>query len=155
MSTFVKGGDARTPFGRNEFLRSTKILQTESYTLSAASIPVQTIDDFPNQKIVQPGFVIAKITSGAEAGKVGFYSTDAVGVTDGRADAANLVGLNLTFLPWQTIERDVEISVVYECVAVQGWCLELTAAQPVVGEALSNATADALRGAKGLQINFK
>lgn len=155
MSTFVKGGSTGTPFGRNEFLRSTKRLLTESYTLAASTIPSRTIDGVSGQKILQPGTVLAKITSGPESGKVGPYSTDTTGVTDGRSTAANIVGLNLTFLPWQTIERDVEVSAVYACIAVQAWCLEYTAGSPTVPVALSNTTADAMRGVKGMQINFK
>lgn len=146
MSTFVKGGGARTPFGRNEFLRSTEDLGTESYTLAASTVPAQTIDGFPNQKILQPGTVLAKITSGADAGKVGPFSAAAL---DGRQTLANIVGLNLTFLPWQTIERDVEVSAVYDCEAVQGWCIEYDAGDlPIV---LTNATAAAMQrgGAAG------
>ncbi len=159
MSAFVKGGGVTTPFGRNEFLRSTKEgqIQTESYTVAASTVPARTIDGAPNQKILQPGTVMAKITSGAEAGKVGPYQAVASGTiaapADGRQTAANIVGLDLTFLPWQLIERDVEISVVYDCVAVQGWCKELdTAGNEVV---LTNATADAMRGTKGLDVKFK
>lgn len=155
MSTFVKGGGARTPFGRNEFLRSTKDdTLTESYTLAAATVPAQTIDGFPNQKIVQPGTVMAKITSGSDAGKVGPFSAAA---TDGRQTLANIVGLNMTFLPWQTIERDVEIGVTYDCTAVQGWCLEYDATDTPI--ALTNATAAAMQrggaAGKGVDITFK
>ena len=152
MSSFVKGGGVTTPFGRNEFLRSTKEgqFQTESYTVSAASVPARTIDGNPNQKILQPGTVLAKITSGPEAGKVGPFQA---GVTDGRENTANIVGLCLTFLPWQLIERDVEISAVYDCVAVQGWCKELDAAGVEI--VLTNTTADAMRGTKGLDVKFK
>ena len=154
MSAFVKGGGVSTPFGRNEFLRSTKEgqVQTESYTVAASTVPARTIDGNPNQKILQPGTVMAKITSGAEAGKVGPFQND-IGVTDGRQTAANIVGLNLTFLSWQLIERDVEISCVYDCVAVQGWCIELDAAGNEI--VLTNTTADAMRGTKGLDIKFK
>lgn len=155
MSTFVKGGGTGTPFGRNEFLRSTKELLTESYTVAASTVPARTIDGNDNQKILQPGTVMAKITTGPEAGKVGPYTTDTTGVTDGRSDPANIVGLELTFLPWQLVERDVEVSVVYGCVAVQAWCLEYTAAGGAVPQPLSNATADAMRGGKGLRVNFK
>lgn len=150
MSTFVKGGGVSTPFGRNEFLRSTKRLGTESYTLAASTVPAKTIDGVANQKILQPGTVLAKITSGVDIGKVGPFQA---GVTDGRQTAANIVGLNLTFLPWQTIERDVEVSAVYDCVAVQAWCIELDAAGASI--ALTNTTADAMRGTKGLHVNFK
>lgn len=154
MSSFNKGGGARTPFGRNEFLRSTKELQTESYTLAAATVPAVTIDGFTGQKIVQPGTVMAKITSGPDAGKVGPFSAAAL---DGRQTLANIVGLNLTFLPWQTIERDVEISVVYGCAAVQGWCIELDATNAPI--ALTDTTAAAMQrggaAGKGIDITFK
>jgi hypothetical protein len=150
MSTFVKGGSVSTPFGRNEFLRSTKRLGTESYTLAASTVPSKTIDGVAGQKILQPGTVLAKITSGGDSGKVGPFSA---GATDGRQTLTNIVGLCLTFLPWQTIERDVEVSAVYDCVAVQAWCLELDASNNAI--ALTNATADAMRGVKGMHINFK
>lgn len=155
MSTFVKGGGVSTPFGRNEYLRSTNPKpRFESYTVAAASIPVRVIDG-TNQKMLQPGTVMAKITTGPDAGKVGPYSTDTVGVTDGRSDAANIVGLNDTFLPWQLLERDVEIAVAYDStMAVQAWCLEYTAAGAAVPQPLSNATADAMRGNKKLNVNF-
>lgn len=155
MSTFVKGGGVGTPFGRNEFLRSTQDIKTESYTCAASTVPVRTIDGAAGQKILQPGTVMAKITSGGESGKVGPYSTDTAGVTDGRSTATNIVGLNTTFLPWTLVERDVEISVTYQCTAYQAWCLEYTLAGGAVPQALSNATADAMRSVKGMHINFK
>lgn len=258
MSTFVKGGGAKTPFGRNEFLRSTDPKpQTESYTLAENSWPSAQVDG-TTQKIAQPGTVLAKITSGPDSGKVGPYSPtagtketqtftkvgtisggtftiafganktaalshlttaaeletalnalpsiDAVGgvtvtggpintgaftvtfnqgtnqpafvkdatlltgttpditvaegvagvagAVDGRQTAANIVGLLLTFLPWQLLERDVEVSVVYACTAVQAWCLEL-GTDGYTFIALSNTTADAMRSTKGLDILFK
>jgi len=73
--------------------------------------------------------------------------------TDGRQTATNIVGLNNTFLPWQLTERDVEISVVYECTAVQAWCLEYDNARAEIE--LTDATADLMRGTKGLDILFK
>ena len=154
MSTFVKGGSVSTPFGRNEYLRSTQDVKVESYTVAAASVPARTIDGAPGQKILQPGTVMAKITTGGDAGKIGPYSTDTAGVTDGRSTAANIVGINDTFLPWQLIERDVEIGVVYQATAVQAWCLMYTLAGGAAPVALDNATADAMRGGKKLQINF-
>jgi hypothetical protein len=150
MSTFVKGGSVSTPFGRNEYLRSTQDVKTESYTVAAASIPVRTIDG-TSQKILQPGTVMAKITSGGDSGKVGPFEE---GATDGRQTLANIVGLNDTFLPWQLLERDVEISVVYQATAVQAWCLEYTIAGGATPVALTNATRDAMRGGVRLQINF-
>lgn len=155
MSTFIKGGSVGTPFGRNEFLRSTQDVKTESYTVAASTVTARTIDSVAGQKVLQPGQVMAKITSGGESGKVGPYSTDTVGVTDGRSAAANIVGLNMTFLPWQLTERDVEISVTYQCTAVQAWCFEMTAGGGAVPQALSNTTADAMRSVKGMHINFK
>ena len=154
MSTFVEGGGVGTPFGRNEYLRSTQDVKVDSYTVAAATIPARTIDGNAGQKILQPGTVMAKITTGGDAGKIGPYSTDTAGVTDGRSTAANIVGLNDTFLPCQLIEHDVEIGVVYQCTAVQAWCFEMTAGGGAVPQALSNATADAMRGGKKLQVNF-
>lgn len=154
MSTFVKGGGVNTPFGRNEFLRSNQDVKTESYTVAAASVPARTIDGAAGQKILKPGTVMAKITSGGDAGKIGPFSAAA---TDGRQTLANIVGLNQTFLPWQLIERDVEISVVYEASAVQAWCIELDATSVEV--ALTNTTAAAMQrggaAGKGVDITFK
>jgi hypothetical protein len=150
MSTFVKGGGVTTPFGRNEYMRSTRGTKFESYTLAASTVPARTIDGAANQKILQPGTVMAKVTSGGESGKVGPFQA---GVTDGRQTLANIVGLNDTFLPWQLMERDVEIGVLYTGVAVQAWCFELDASGNAI--ALSNTTADAMRSTKGLDVLFK
>lgn len=89
---------------------------------------------------------IATTTAGAPAGvQVGAAS-------DGRGDPANIVGINDTFLPWQLLERDVEVAAVYQATAVQAWCFERDAAGLRI--ALTNATADAMRGGKKLQVNF-
>lgn len=148
MSTFVKGGGTTTPFGRNEFLRSTKELVTESYTVAKSSVPAVTIDG-TSQKILQPGTVMAKITSGTDSGKIGPFNAAA---TDGREVTDNIVGLELTFLPWQLLERDVEVSVVKKCHAVQAWCFEYT--DDATRIALTNTTADTMRGTKSLDITF-
>lgn len=150
MADFVKGGGVTEPFGRNEFLRSTNPKpRTESYTVAASTVPTQTIDGNV-EKILQPGTAMASITTGPEAGKIGPFQA---GATDGRADTANLVGLELTFLPWQLKERDVEVSVCYDnTVAVQAWCFQYDAAGARI--ALSNTVADALRGRKRGDINF-
>ena len=66
----------------------------------------------------------------------------------------NIVGLLDTFLPWQLLERDVEVAVAYQAHAVQAWCFEYTAAGGAVPQALSNTTADAMRGGKKLQVTF-
>lgn len=263
MPSFTKGGTALTPFGNNEFLRSTRGKKVESYTVAAASVTAQTIDSVPGQKILPKGMVMAKITSGGDAGKVGPYqggtlanevqtvtvsgtptggtfrlafrgvataaiaynaaaaavqtallalpnvgpsdmvvtggpgpgtpwtvtfggnlagqNVDALtldtnsltggtnptvtvatttqggpttgAATDGREDPLNIVGINHTFLPWQLMEHDVEIGVVYECTAVQAWCMEYDASGLPV--ALSNATAAAMQGRKDLNVSFK
>lgn len=149
MPSFTKGPGLRTPFGSHNYLRSTQDVKTESYTLAAASVPVEVIDG-SDQKMMLKGEALAKITSGADAGKVGPVQA---GVADGRETAANIVGLCNTFLPWQLLHRDVEVAAAYECTAVQGWCFERDAAGARI--ALTNATADAMRGVKGLDIHFK
>ena len=126
MPSFNAGGSTRTPFGRNEFLRSVRDVKTESYTCAASTVPSQTIDGVSGQKILQPGTVMAKITSGAEAGKVGPFTLETANA-DGRKTAANIVGINDTFLPWQLAERDVEIAVVYEAAIVGSRLIELDA----------------------------
>ena len=152
MSSFVKGGGVSTPFGRNEYLRSVNPKpRFESYTVAASSVPARTIDG-TSQKILQPGTVMAKITSGGDAGKIGPFQE---GATDGRQTATNIVGLLDTFLPWQLLERDVEVAVAYDSVmAVQAWCFEYTTAGAAVPQPLGNTTADAMRGNKKLNVNF-
>lgn len=119
--------------------------------MCAASTVTQSTDANGNRvKILQPGTVMAKITSGADIGKVGPFQA---GVTDGRQTAANIVGLNDTFLPWQLLERDCEIAVSYDStVAVQAWCYEYDASGAAI--TLTNTTADAMRGNKKLNVNF-
>lgn len=164
MPDFQKGPNYRTPFGRNEFFRSTRDIKTRSWTVAASTVPTQTIDGSTNQKVLQTGTVLAEITSGPEIGKVGPFDATA---TDGRQTAANIRGLNNTFLPWQLMERDVEVAVVYECTAVQAWCLETVdegvynggagggvANGTLIAVPLTDTTADAMRGQKALDIMF-
>lgn len=74
MPDFVSQyGTPVSPWGVNEFLRSTKNLAFESYTVSAASVPDFVRDGNPGQKELKAGTVMAKITSGPEAGKIGPY----------------------------------------------------------------------------------
>ena len=89
MSTFIKGGSTSTPFGRNEFLRSTQDVKTESYTLAASTVPARTIDGVAGLKILQPGTVLAKITSTGEAGKVGPLPVTCPTIPDTRNTARN------------------------------------------------------------------
>ena len=154
MPAFNKGPNFRTPFGRNQFLRSTEDLKTESYTVSASATATEVIDGFV-QKILQPGEVMAKITSGTEVGKVGPYDINA---SDGRQTTANIVGINNTFLPWQLYQtgtvntgRDVEIAVVKEARVVQPWCFERVSG---VRTALGDTTAAQMTSGKDLRIMF-
>lgn len=75
------------------------------------------------------------------------------GVSDGRSDPANIVGLLKTPCPWQLKYGDLEVAVVYDASVKQGWCLEMTAANPSIGEPLSNATAVAMRPDGAAKLN--
>jgi len=107
-------------------------------------------------KILQPGIVLAKITTAAgtstaaDVGKVGPFQA---GVTDGRQTLANIVGVNFTFLPWQLMDRDVEVAVIYEAALVQAWCAELDAGGLAID--LTNTTAAGLVASKSLAITFR
>jgi hypothetical protein len=155
--SFAKGPTpaAYTPFGKNVYLRSTQDVKYEHFTVAATSITAQTIDGVAGQKILQPGTVLAKITSAAgtstaaDVGKVGPFQA---GVTDGRQTVANIVGINDTFLPWQLMHRDVEVAVAVEARVVQAWCVEYDAAGASI--ALTNTTATAMVGQKALSILF-
>lgn len=150
MASFTKGGAGPDTFGKNVYLRSTDPRpRRESYTVSAAAVALETVNGVANQKVLQSGEVMAKIATGPEAGKVGPFDLSA---TDGRQTPANIVGINDTFLPWQLLERDVEIAVTYDAAVVQGWCFERTAG---VRGVLGNTTAGALIAQKGMNINFK
>lgn len=148
MAHFTKGITDFEPFGKNEYRRSTKGLKYNSYSLAASTVPTETIDGV-TQKVLQSGEVLAKITSGAEAGKVGPFQA---GATDGRADLANVVGVNDTFLPWQLLHRDVEVAACYEGALVQAKCFERNAAGARI--ALTDATAEALIAGKRCSITF-
>lgn len=130
---------ARTPFGQNQYLRSTKGVKTESYTVAASTITAETIDTNTGQKVLQPGQVMAKITSGGDSGKIGPFQA---GVADGRQTVGNIVGINDTFLPWQLMEHDCEVAVTYDAAVVQAWCFEYDAGG--VRIVLTNTTRDAI-----------
>ena len=263
MPSFTQNRFA-TPFGKNEYLRSTVGIKRESRTVAAETIPVRTIDGNPNQKVLQPGTVMARITSGPHLGKIGPYQPggspanevqtltpttvtagtvkvslfggDAVtsalafnasaatvqtavraalaesenlvaaeyadsitvtgsalsvgvmtvtfvndsgldvpavtvdataltgtvavatptpgvaGANDGRQTIGNIVGINDTFLPWQLIERDVEVAVVYEAAVIQANCIELTSTGAET--AVSDTTAAGMFAKKNLNITF-
>lgn len=257
---FVKGGTAKTPFGKNVYLRSTVGCKFESYTFAANSFKSVTIDGVAGQKILQPGTVIAKITAGPDTGKVGVYepagtaevqlltpggtisggtwtitfngqttsalafnanattitnalsalsnvgavggvitatggpissgvvtltfggslsgdqpqvtvgtgsltgaaptltpSTSVAGVAgsiDGRGTSTNIVGLNDTFLPWQLVEGDHNIAVMYIGTAVAAWCFVYAAGQAT--SAAPDATQQGfMRSVAGMDVTFK
>lgn len=148
MSSFVKGGGTTAPFGVREYLRSTREFLANSATFAAATMPEATING-SKEKILQPGTVLARITSGDDTGKVGAFQT---GATDGRGDVANIVGLNDTFLPYQLKDGDQEVSVVYGCVAVKDWCVQLDGSGVFVK--ITEEAADGLRGGQSLEVKF-
>lgn len=156
MPGFTRGPvpAAFTPFGKNVYLRSTQDVKYESFTVAATSVPSAVVDG-STQKVLQPGTVLAKITTAAgtstaaDVGKVGPFQAS---VTDGRQTLTNIVGINDTFLPWQFLHRDVEVAVAVEARVVQAWCIELDAGGLPI--ALTNTTAAALVAQKALSILF-
>jgi hypothetical protein len=149
MPSFQKGGvNMRQPFGSNEYLRSTQDVKKNSATFAANSLPVETIDGVA-QKVLLPGEVLAKITSGPDSGKVGVFQA---GATDGRQTLANIVGVNDTWLPWQLMEHDTEIAYAYEATVVQAWCFERDSSGARI--ALTNTTAAAMIGQKTISLMF-
>lgn len=138
-----------TPFGSNEFLASTHGTQYAGYTFAASTLPSETIDGHV-VKVLRRGEVLAKITSGPESGKVGPFQA---GVTDGRQTAANIVGVNDSFRPWQFEHGDDQVSALYIGTVDQALCYERDAAGARI--TLTNTTIDAMRGTKGLDITAK
>jgi hypothetical protein len=150
VSSFSKSNTVRTPFRLgNEYRFSTRDVKTEPYTVAKSTVTADVIDG-DTIKVLYPGTVMAKITSGGEAGKIGPYLPDA---TDGRQTAANIVGVNDTYLPWQLNERDVEVAVTYEGTLRQSWCFEINASDARI--ALSNATRDLILALPNLALLFK
>lgn len=152
MPLFKKGPNPANygTFGKNVFLRSTQDVKTESGMLAASTFPGAVVGDGSTQKILQPGTVLAKITSGPEINKLGPFSAKA---TDGREAVANIVGINQTFLPWQLLEGDREVAYVYEASVVQANCIELDSGDLPIP--LSDTTAAAMVAKKSLSILFK
>ena len=124
MAHFVKGPAYRTPFGKNVYRGTVDDVSLESYTFAASTCPSVTIDGIAGQKVLQPGTLVAKISVGGEAGKIGPYEAAA---TDGRQSASAIVGFCDTFLPYQLMDRDVEVAVLYAGVVTQANCFEVVA----------------------------
>lgn len=149
MAHFNAGGGDSTPFGKNEYRRSSKGLKYDPHTLAMDSVTAEDIDG-SQEKVLQSGEVLALITSGADEGKAGPFQA---GATDGRQTVANIIGVNDTFLPWQLLRRDVEVGVCYEGTLDQNHCYERNAAGERV--VMSDTTAAALVAKKNLSINFR
>jgi hypothetical protein len=134
MPSFSKGNlNGGAPFGNNQYLRSTQDVKVESGLVSSFSVNTEVVfGSLRAQKILARGEVLAAITSGPEAGKFGPFQA---------------------FLPWQLLEHDEPVGFTYECTAVQAWCTERDATGARIP--LTNATADAMRGLKGLQVQFR
>lgn len=79
--------------------------------------------------------------------------TGIAGALDGRSSTSNLVGLNDTALPWQLLEHDAEVGVLYDGTVYQGWCYELDVNGASI--ALQNATATAMVAQKSMSITFQ
>lgn len=151
MPHFTKGNSADGGrFGVKQILRSTHpgSYSLEHYTVAASSVEASDVAGTP-LRLLQRGEVMAKITSGPEAGKIGPFQADA---TDGRQTVDNIVGLNDTFLPYQLEDGDMQVAVYYRAVAVAAWCSERDADGELTE--LKQATIDALRGKVDLDVLF-
>ena len=142
------------PIGVNNFLRSTQpgSYLTDSRTVAKGSYPTE-VGTTTGQKYLQKGEIIAKITSGADSGKFGVFSTDTVGVTDGRSDPANIVGINNSYYPYQLMDRDVEVAVVYAGAVVQANVTVRDATGARIP--IPNATVTTLEARKDLDLTWK
>lgn len=101
----------------------------------------------------------SSLTLGGSAGSATVTTTqgsaaDSGGADDGRSNPENIVGILNTFLPWQLLERNVEVGVVYEATVVRELCLELNAAGTKFVP-LSQATADAMAVTRRTRFTYR
>lgn len=157
MPSFDKPDALRSdPFGKNEYLRSTKGNLFTSATVHKDSITAEQWKDGQNPqntqtfKLLQTGEVICKITSGPMQGYFGPYQE---GATDGRADVANIAGLNDTYSPDKFNRRNNEVAVCYKGTALRQrvFIRDSTGKRKVATDAVINA----MRGTVGLDLLFK
>lgn len=77
MPGFTAGPNYRTPFGRNQYLRSTQDVKTDSRMVANTTVPTTDYDDglgnVSSIRVLQPGVVMAVITSGADVDLIGPY----------------------------------------------------------------------------------
>jgi hypothetical protein len=98
----------------NEYLASTHDNRFDSYTLSLSAVMdsvtggMKNLQDDRGNYYVNKGWLLALITSGDEAGKVGPYDS---GARDGRQTSSNIVGFNDTFA--LLTDGDVDVGVLY------------------------------------------
>lgn len=115
MASFTRDLTIDTPFGVNEYLRSTKDVKFESYTLAAASWPAQTIDGVAGQKVAQRGVAMAKITSGPDAGKIGPYQASGTAEVQTLTPTGTISGGTFTI----TLNGQTTAAIVYNATAAQ------------------------------------
>lgn len=143
-----------SPIGKNQYLRSIVGCQFESYTCAKSAVETtaytNAVGVVEQTKVLQPGEILAKITSGPETGKVGPFQA---GVTDGRQTVANIVGVNDSYSPYEINVHDVNVSALYHGTAVLGWCTTRNADGDRI--TLTTTIADELRGKRGLDVTFK
>lgn len=152
---FQVGPNYRSTFGKNVFLGSTDFL-VESATVACATVPTETIDGF-TQKILRQGQLMARITGtggglAADVGKVGPFDS---GASDGRQTKANIVGFNNSFLPWQMLERDADIGIVYDGYILGGRAHLYTAGVQTTINAAIVATTIAATDLVGASMNLR
>jgi hypothetical protein len=71
MPSFEKGKNLAQPVGTNRYLRSPYNVGTDSRMAAAAAFPTETLPSGEIVKVLQPGTVLAVITSGDDIGRVG------------------------------------------------------------------------------------
>lgn len=154
MAHFNPGGGDSSTFGKNEYRRSTKGLKYDPGTLYMESVTEESTMDSQGVetmvRILQSGEALARITSGDGKDKFGPFQLAA---TDGRADVANLVGVNDTFLPWQLMRRDVEVGICYEGTLNQDRCFIRDADGKRIR--MTDTVAAALVAKKSTTISFR
>lgn len=96
--------------GENQpFKHVNGMLAYDSYVFADGTLT----NDASENRYVQPGTVVALITSGGDAGKVGAYYA---GAADGRQTAANIVGVLQTALISNQLKNgDADVSVAKDC----------------------------------------
>ena len=113
----------------NAYLYSTVGNQFASYTVSASVVTA----DATGNKWLNRGVLMAKITVGAEANKVGPYDANA---WDGRQTSTNIVGYNDTFcqLRRATLDVDKDVGVLYRGTVTAAQVIVYSSGTPTQGD---------------------